>query len=115
MRKLTKIALLTVLIVSSTRLAYAQEKLWNELNTKVVRLYRQGQYSEALKIAEEALSVAKRTFGSDHPNVATSLNNLAELYHAQAKYAEAEPLYKQVLTIREKALGDQIIPRWRYP
>jgi tetratricopeptide (TPR) repeat protein len=37
--------------------------------------------------------------------VATSLNNLAALYRAQGKYAEAEPLYQRSLAIREKALG----------
>ena len=37
--------------------------------------------------------------------MATSLNNLAELYHAQGQYAQAEPLYKRALAIREKALG----------
>ena len=36
---------------------------------------------------------------------ATSLNNLAVLYAAQGRYAEAEPLYKRALGIREKALG----------
>ena len=34
-----------------------------------------------------------------------SLNNLAELYRNQGRYAEAEPLYKRSLAIREKALG----------
>ena len=36
---------------------------------------------------------------------APSLNNLAELYASQGRYAEAEPLYKRALAIREKALG----------
>ena len=43
--------------------------------------------------------------GPDHPDVATSLNNLAWLYHAQGRYAEAEPLYKRSLAIVENALG----------
>ncbi len=34
-----------------------------------------------------------------------SLNNLAALYYAQSHYAQAEPLYKRSLAIREKALG----------
>ena len=34
-----------------------------------------------------------------------SLNNLAHLYRAQGRYADAEPLYKRALAIREKALG----------
>jgi tetratricopeptide (TPR) repeat protein len=37
--------------------------------------------------------------------VATSLNNLAALYRAQGQYAQAEPLFKRSLAIREKALG----------
>ena len=39
------------------------------------------------------------------PDSAKSLHNLAALYHAQARYAEAEPLYKRSLAIYEKALG----------
>jgi hypothetical protein len=42
--------------------------------------------------------------GPDHPVVADSLNNLANLYEDQARYADAEPLFKQSLAIREKAL-----------
>jgi tetratricopeptide (TPR) repeat protein len=33
------------------------------------------------------------------------LTNLAELYQAQSKYADAEPLYKQAIAILEKAFG----------
>ena len=47
----------------------------------------------------------ERALGPDHPNVATSLNNLAVLYKTQGRYADAEPLYKRSLAIREKALG----------
>ena len=34
-----------------------------------------------------------------------SLNNLAALYNDQGRYADAEPLLKRALAIREKALG----------
>ena len=36
--------------------------------------------------------------------MATSLNNLAELYREQGKYDQAEPLYKRALKIFENAL-----------
>ncbi len=39
--------------------------------------------------------------------MATSLNNLAELYRVQGNYAEAAPLYRRSLVIREKALGPE--------
>jgi CHAT domain-containing protein/Tfp pilus assembly protein PilF len=37
--------------------------------------------------------------------VAQSLNNLAEMYNEQGRYADAEPLLKRALAIYEKALG----------
>ncbi len=39
------------------------------------------------------------------PASVQSLNNLAALYQAQGRYAEAKPLYKRALAIWEKALG----------
>ena len=57
------------------------------------------QWSAALKEAEG--------FGPQDPRLATTLNNLGEVYRAQAKYAEGEPLYKRALAIREKALGPE--------
>ena len=37
--------------------------------------------------------------------LAATLNNLAERYKEEGRYADAEPLYKRALAIREKALG----------
>ena len=51
------------------------------------------------------LAIWKKVLGPDHPQVALGLNNLARLYRARGKYAEAEPLYKRALAINEKALG----------
>ncbi len=39
--------------------------------------------------------------------MAASLNNLALLYQAQGRYAEAEPLYQRSQAIWEKALGPE--------
>ena len=47
----------------------------------------------------------KKLFGANHPNVATSLNNLAELYQNEGRYADAETLLKRSLAINEKARG----------
>jgi tetratricopeptide (TPR) repeat protein len=35
----------------------------------------------------------------------TTLNNLAELYRAQGRHAEAQPLYERALAIFERTLG----------
>jgi tetratricopeptide (TPR) repeat protein len=48
----------------------------------------------------------EKQLGENHPNVATSLNNLAGLYKSQGKYNEAESLYRRSLSIWEKQLGE---------
>ena len=52
-------------------------------------------------------SVYEQALGPEHPSVATSLNNLALLYHTQGQYAQAKPLYARALAIDEKALGPE--------
>jgi tetratricopeptide (TPR) repeat protein len=112
MKLVLKALAIVLLIISFTISAHAQEKLWNELYDKLDMLYQQGRYSEAENVAKDSLQVAEKTFGPDHPKMATSLNNLAFLYNAQGNYAESEPLLKQSLKIREKTLG-RSIPMWR--
>ena len=62
------------------------------LNDQLVQLYRQGKYAEAIPLAQRVLSIREKTLGPEHPDAATSLNNLAELYSAMGKYATAELL-----------------------
>ncbi|NEO55845.1 MAG: tetratricopeptide repeat protein [Okeania sp. SIO3B5] len=76
------------------------------LNQQEEQLYQQGRYAEAIPFAEKALAIRKNVLGDDHPNVATSMNNLALLYYLQGKYTEAEPLFQQSLAIWKEKLGD---------
>ncbi len=63
-------------------------------------LYQAGRYDEALPFWKKALKLGQREFGPEHPSTAMLLNNLAELYRLQGRYAEAEPLYKRALARR---------------
>ena len=54
---------------------------------------------------KRALEIDEAAFGPDHPKVATRLNNLAQLYKATNRLAQAEPLMKRALEINEAALG----------
>ena len=76
-----------------------------QLNQQVDELYQAGRYAEAIPLAEQALTIRETALGPDHPDTATSLNNLAFLYDSQGRYGEAEPLYQRSLAIRETALG----------
>ena len=71
------------------------------LNAQVIKLYQAGKYADATVIAKRSLALAEQQSGPDHPDVGTSLNNLAELYRAQGRYAEAEPLSKRSLALLE--------------
>ena len=58
-------------------------------------------------VGAHALAIQEHTLGPEHPTLATSLHNLALLYAAQGRYAQAEPLYTRALAIWEHALGSQ--------
>src|SRR5262249_7152012 len=99
-------ALAGVLFVGTSSIPLAQQTDdVNELNKRVQELYRAGRYSDAIQIAQRVLAIREKALGRDHPDVAQSLNNLAELYRYQRRYADAEPLFRRSLDIREKALG----------
>ena len=78
---------------------------WEALTSEVMKLYSSGDYTQGVEVAKRALQVAQNNYGPDHPNVALSLGNLAELYEAQMEYTKAESLYKRSLEILEKAYG----------
>ncbi|MGB5963137.1 MAG: tetratricopeptide repeat protein [Coleofasciculaceae cyanobacterium] len=78
-----------------------------QLIQQVNQLREQGQYAAAIPLAERILVILEKNLGSDHPLVATSLNNLAELYRVQRNYSQAEPLYQRSLAIRGKVLGPE--------
>ena len=77
------------------------------LNRQVLQLYQQGKYQEAIPLAEKVLAITKGRLGPEHPNIATSLRNLAFLYASTGDYARAEPFFEEALQIRQKALGPE--------
>ncbi|MBP1468983.1 tetratricopeptide repeat protein, partial [Candidatus Chloroploca sp. M-50] len=70
-------------------------------------LRAQGNYDAARPLYERALAIRERVLGPEHPDTATSLNNLAGLYGAQGNYDAARPLYERALDIRERVLGPE--------
>jgi tetratricopeptide (TPR) repeat protein len=51
------------------------------------------------------IAAAEAARGPAHPEVASKMTELAALYRAQRRYAEAEELYTRALTIQRNALG----------
>ncbi|GBG28446.1 Kinesin light chain 3 [Hondaea fermentalgiana] len=67
----------------------------------------QGRYEEALAYYKEALSIYKESLGDRHPNVASTLHNIAGVYYNQGRYEEALAYYEEALSIRKESLGDR--------
>jgi eukaryotic-like serine/threonine-protein kinase len=64
--------------------------------------YKLGQYDKAQPMLEEALALRQRAFSGKHLNVATSLNNLADVLQMKGEYERAEPLYRAALEMRRE-------------
>jgi tetratricopeptide (TPR) repeat protein len=116
-------------LIFGLALASAQQTAWENYLEAGQKAYEQGDYPEARKMFSAALEEADKSgpndprvaislawltvlndiliLGPEHPVTAASLNKLAVLYYAQGRYAQAEPLHRRSLAIREKALGPE--------
>src|SRR5262249_44602667 len=99
-RRLCRVVVLfgLVALVASSGPLEAQTKGTEDLDALTGEggnLYQGGKFAEATEILKQSLGLAETKFGPNHPQVAKSLNNLALLYRAQGRYAEAEPLFKR--------------------
>ena len=64
------------------------------------------KYEAAEQLYLQAIEIDKIALPENHPERATHLNNLANLYESQGKYEAAEQLYLQALEIRKIALPE---------
>ena len=86
-------------------LASAQSSNIGKLDKRVIELDRAGKFDVAIPLAQQALAMREKALGSDHTDVAYSLNYLALLNMHRGRYAVADPLFRRSLRIYEKALG----------
>ncbi|MEM9275931.1 MAG: tetratricopeptide repeat protein [Cyanobacteria bacterium P01_F01_bin.143] len=67
----------------------------------------QGIYDEAEFWYQQYLSVSQDRFGDEHLEVASSLNNLANLYRVRGRYWKARPLFQKALDLSKNLLGEK--------
>ncbi|MEX0268199.1 tetratricopeptide repeat protein [Leptolyngbyaceae cyanobacterium UHCC 1019] len=78
-----------------------------KLATRIAQFYEgQVDYCQALFWYQHCRETSEDRLGSDHPDVAITLNNLAGLYRVQGRYSEAEPLHLRSLDIDQCCYGD---------
>ena len=75
------------------------------LTQQLFQLYQQGNYPEAISLAEKVLAIYEKAYGPDHPEVAKGQGNLAALYNLRGNYTKAFPLFQRAIAILEKSLG----------
>jgi|KBSSwiStaDraftv2_1062776.scaffolds.fasta_scaffold05334_2 CHAT domain-containing protein/tetratricopeptide (TPR) repeat protein len=75
------------------------------LEVRIPKLMSEGKWGEAVTLAERRLELVRAQNGENHVDTAQALEGLAGLYNIQRRLAEAEPLYKRALAIRDKTLG----------
>ncbi|CAM9914177.1 unnamed protein product [Ectocarpus sp. 12 AP-2014] len=81
-------------------------QLWLCRSTnRAVMLESQGKYDEADPLYLQAIEIAEKTLGPDHPSEATRLNNRVGLLESQGKCDEAKSLYERSLDIDENVYG----------
>lgn len=83
----------------------ANQDEWLRLRRRLQEAYRGGSLDDAVRLGEQAVDSAERSFGPDAPFTLTSLNDLAYLYESQGRYAAAEPLYLRALEASTRTAG----------
>jgi tetratricopeptide (TPR) repeat protein len=108
-KNISSFVLLLCLMVVFSSCAFGQGQSTEDLkalNAKLEKLFRQGNYSAAMPVAENIRTITEQRYGPDHVETANALNNLILVYIEQKRYDEAEKLSKRALEIYERQLGN---------
>lgn len=64
------------------------------------------RYDKAIELCNKLTKLCEGTYGKEHPDTASSYNNIGIVYSDLGKYDKALECHKQALDIREKVLGN---------
>lgn len=79
-----------------------------DLRTTLGKVYSDlGEYTNAVAMFDKALKLRHQTLGSVHPDIASSLNDLAEALFNQGDSPAAEATHREALAMRKKVFGNQ--------
>lgn len=87
------------LIESPSRLEELYELAQDEYNNNNLPI--------AIQYSEEALALIEQMYGKDHPDYATTLDNIATCYSNLGDYNKAIEYYNELITIQEKTIGTE--------
>ena len=76
-----------------------------EMHDQLAVLYQQGKSTQALTLAITTLKLSDDALGSEHPITTMCLTDLGWMYQNVGDLADAEPIFKRCLEMRERILG----------
>ncbi len=74
-----------------------------------------GKFQEAEATLRQSLEMQRKLLGREHPDVVSTLANLATSIHLQGRYAEAEALEREVLALARSQYGPEALAGGRGP
>lgn len=90
-------------LLQTYRLAFEEAASLLSRTASYLQVY--ALYEQAEPLLQDALRIRKHLLPPDHPDIATSLRNLAYLFKEQRDYQQAEVLFLDALHMQEKTLG----------
>ncbi|MGE0200162.1 MAG: tetratricopeptide repeat protein [Candidatus Melainabacteria bacterium] len=108
-RRITALTALSLALSGQGLTARAQSTMWEAYTDAGNRAVEYGDYAQAEKQYQYAVAAGETMSGkkgAGTSKLGQALNNLAEIYRIQGRYAEAEPLYLRAIQVKEKALGN---------
>ena len=98
------LALLTPAAFAADEVAYDAQALDTNYALALAYIGRE-DYDKAMEYHLKALEIRETMLGMEHPDTATSYNNIGLVYHNQGDYPKALEYYTKALAIREKVPG----------
>jgi len=84
---------------------YDKEKYSHLLFDYADFLYNYGLYRDSEAVYLRQIPLAEELYGTEHPNTASTYNNIGEVYHTQGDYPKALEYHFKALKIDEKVFG----------
>src|SRR6185437_6357036 len=75
------------------------------LHKQMLQFHEAGHYREAIAMSQDIVARVEKTHPGDDRTLGLALNDLGELLFEGGRYAEAEPILKRSLAIRERVYG----------
>jgi len=94
-----------IAILAQATIQEEQLELAKTYNEQAIQYYQQGEFGQALPLAEEALKIRYEILGEENPDTLESLNNLAMFYQAIGRLSDALPLLEKGYRLRKEVLG----------